>query len=218
METLLPLLTALLLGSVHAIEADHVAAVSSFAVRRPRPGAAMLFGLRWALGHGGVVILLGMAFVLLGIELPEAAGHWLERLVGVGLVALGAWTLASARTMHAHLHTHADGTTHFHLHSHLTREDHHHGHAATAMGALHGLAGTAPVVALIPLAGLGSPVFAAGYLLLFAIGTAAGMAVFAMLAGWIAGRAAGRSARLARAIAWGTGVITVALGLVWLFR
>lgn len=215
---MLPLLTALLLGSLHAIEADHVAAVSAFAVQRPRPAAAVRFGLRWALGHGGVVVVFGMALVLLGFQFPEAAGQWLERVVGLGLIALGVWTIAGARTMHAHVHTHDDGTTHLHLHSHLTHKDHHHGHAATAVGALHGLAGTAPVVALIPLAGLDSPIFAAGYLLLFAVGTAAGMAVFAMLAGWIAGRAAVRSAGLARAVAAATGAITVALGLVWLIR
>lgn len=195
-----------------------MAAVSTFALRRPRAGTAVGFGLRWAAGHGAVLVVLGTALVALGLELPESSGHWFERGVGLSLVALGLWTANGARSLHAHRHTHTDGTSHVHLHSHLVRDDHRHGHTATAIGALHGLAGTAPVLALLPLARFDSVWLAAAYLLLFGVGTAVAMALYALVAGWIAGRAAVRSERFARALAYLTGSATVGIGLLWVLR
>jgi nickel/cobalt transporter (NicO) family protein len=207
-----------MLGSLHAFDADHLAAVSAFAVRRPSPRAAAGFGARWALGHGAVVVIAGTLLVLLGRTLPEDSGAWLERLVGVSLIGLGMWTVASARNLHAHVHTHEDGTRHTHVHSHLGSDSHRHGHAATAFGALHGLAGTAPVVALLPVTTLGSVWAAGAYLGLFAVGTAAAMALYAMFAGLIVGRAAAASGRLARSLAYATGVISFVIGVVWLLH
>ncbi len=48
---LLPLLTAVSLGFLHALEPDHMAAVTTFVSRRPRPREAVGFGVRWGLGH-----------------------------------------------------------------------------------------------------------------------------------------------------------------------
>jgi nickel/cobalt transporter (NicO) family protein len=216
---LLPLLvTGLILGSVHAFEADHMAAVSAFAIQRPRPGAALGFGVRWAAGHGGVLVLIGATVILLGVHVPADAGGWLERVVGVVLIGLGVWTVRGGRTLQAHTHDHGDGRPHTHVHSQLLGHGHRHGHAATAMGALHGLAGTAPALALMPLASLSSPGAAVLYLLLFAAGTAMAMALFALMAGWVAGRAAERSVALARGISVVTGSATVLIGFYWLLH
>lgn len=212
------LLTALVLGSLHALEADHLAAVTSFAVRAPRPGEAARFGLRWAAGHGGSVIVAGTALLALQWNLPDSAGAWFERLVGLSLVALGIWTIRGSATLHTHLHRHRDGTVHSHLHGHHFGPDHDHGHAATAIGALHGLAGAAPAAALLPLAASERLWLAPLALGLFAAGTAAAMALYAMLAGWAAERALLRSDALARWLAAMTGAVTVAIGVFWLVR
>jgi sulfite exporter TauE/SafE len=210
--------TALVLGTVHALEADHMAAVTSFAVRRPGMRESVRFGVRWSVGHGGAIILIGTGLLLLGIHLPAAAGHWLERLVGVVMIGLGAWTFRGARALHAHAHSHAGGVVHAHLHSHAVHDDHDHRHAATAVGLLHGLAGSGSAVALIPLVGFESPASGIFYLVLFAIGTIAGMAMYGLLAGLVLGRAADGSARLARLLARVTGVFTMVIGFVWLLR
>jgi nickel/cobalt transporter (NicO) family protein len=210
--------TALLLGLLHALEPDHVAAVTAFAVRRPNRRAAVGFGLRWAAGHGGMVLLVGTGLILLGLQLPDAAGTWLERLVGVVLVGLGAWTVASARGLHAHAHTHGDGVRHVHLHSHAHGASHAHGHGATLVGALHGLAGTAPVIALLPVVALETAWVGIGYLVAFGIGTAAAMGLYALLAGAVVGGAARRSEALARRIAMGTGILTIGIGLFWIVQ
>lgn len=224
MELIVLFATALLLGALHSIEPDHMAAVSAFVLRRPNRRQAIGYGLRWGFGHGAIILVAGTALVALRVQLGDAAGAWLERAVGVSLILLGAWVLVTARTLHAHLHRHDDGNAHLHLHAHPRATDHaargahQHRHAATAMGMLHGLAGTAPAVALIPLARVDSPFVAAGYLALFGVGTAVAMALYAMFAGVVAARAAERSAALGRALARFAGVGTVAVGILWLMR
>lgn len=216
MEPSVPLLAALMLGVAHALETDHVAAVTAFVGRRPGPRAAVAFGLRWAAGHGAAVVIGGTALLVAALRVPMVAEVWLERLVGLSLVLLGCWTIASGRTLHAHRHTHEDGTRHTHLHGHLDGDTHEHGHAATLVGLLHGLAGAAPAVAVVPLVRLDSPWLGTGFLVVFAAGTAIAMALYALLAGWIAGRAAVRSAVRARALGIGSGIATIGVGAYWL--
>jgi nickel/cobalt transporter (NicO) family protein len=209
--------TALLLGSLHALEADHMAAVTAFVVRRPSRRAAVRFGVRWSVGHGGAIVLVGAALIVLGVHLPEVAAHWLERLVGVVMIGLGLWTFRGASALHAHEHRH-DGHSHAHLHSHALAEDHDHGHAVTAVGLLHGLAGSGAAVALIPVVGFDSPGLAILYLVVFAVGTIAAMAIYGLLAGLVVGHTAQNSVRIARLLARGTGAFTVLVGVIWLVR
>ncbi|MGH7476722.1 MAG: sulfite exporter TauE/SafE family protein [Longimicrobiales bacterium] len=220
----IPLATALLLGSVHALETDHMAAVSAFVARRPGTRAAIGFGARWAFGHGVAILLVGALLMALGLRLPQTGEPWLERAAGLALVVVGVWTASGARALHAHRHAHADGTVHTHLHAHEGgieqphAERHDHRHAVTAVGALHGLAGTAPVLALLPLTDLHGPVAAGLYLVSFGVGTALAMVMYALLAGWVAGRAAERSTRIAQWIARATGFATALVGIVWILR
>lgn len=218
MTLLVTYATALLLGSLHALEADHMAAVTTFAVRRPGARQALRFGVRWSLGHGGAIVLVGALLIFAGITLPATATHWLERLVGVVMIGLGLWTVRGARALHAHLHAHADGTVHAHVHSHAMHQGHDHGHGVTAVGLLHGLAGSGSAVALIPLVAFDSPPLAIAYLVVFAAGTIAAMALYGMLAGVVVSRAADSSVRLARRIAQATGAFTILIGCVWLLR
>lgn len=218
MNPLLPYITALMLGSVHALEPDHMAAVTAFAVRRPAPLAAAGFGLRWAVGHGAMVIGAGLLLLLLGLTIPAGATWWLDRLVGLVLIGLGAWTAWHARHLHAHVHHHAGGVDHAHLHSHAFSSKHDHGHAATTIGALHGLAGAAPAIALMQVARFESIVQGTAYLVMFAVGTALSMALYALVTGYVMGRAAIVSQRWARWLGQLTGVSTIAIGFVWLLR
>jgi ABC-type nickel/cobalt efflux system permease component RcnA len=218
MSLILVYATALLVGSMHALEPDHVAAVTSFAVRKPRRWEAVRYGARWALGHGAALIAVGTAALLIGLQLPAGATQWLERAVGLLLIGLGSWTIWGARRLHAHAHAHANGTVHAHVHSHAIVHDHDHRHGATAVGLLHGLAGAAPAVALVPIASLQTAGPGILYLVLFAVGTAGGMVLYALLAGWVVGRAATRSGNLARILAIATGGVTTAVGLIWLAR
>lgn len=217
MDLQLPLVTALLLGSVHAFEADHLAAVTSFAVQKPTPQQSVGFGFRWAVGHGTAILVAGLFLIFLGLKIPASATAVMERAVGLILIALGVWTMMATRAMHAHEHAH-DGARHLHLHSHLRGRGHDHRHAPTFVGLLHGLAGAAPAVALVPLAMFDSAFGGISYLLLFAIGTAVSMSVYALFAGYVARRATRVAEKLGRAIGQLTGVGTIIIGIIWLIR
>ncbi|HUP88491.1 MAG TPA: sulfite exporter TauE/SafE family protein [Longimicrobiales bacterium] len=213
----LPYITALVLGTLHAFEADHLAAVTSFAVQKPQPRAAMRFGAQWALGHGTAILVVGAVLIFLGLRIPAAASETMDRVVGAVLISLGAWTLWVTRRLHAHEHVH-DGQKHVHLHSHLVSKGHDHKHAPTVMGLMHGLAGAAPAVALIPLARFDTAFGGVAYLLIFAAGTAASMSMYALFAGYMAGRATRFAEGFGRAVGQFAGLGTVVIGFVWLIR
>ena len=105
-----------------------------------------------------------------------------------------------------------------HLHSHLLDTGHEHSHAPTFVGLMHGLAGAAPAVALVPLAMLDTPFAGISFLLLFGIGTAVAMSVYALFAGFVAGRAVRFAEWLGRAVGQLTGVSTIIIGVFWLIR
>jgi nickel/cobalt transporter (NicO) family protein len=212
------LLTAFVIGLIHALEPDHMVAVTTFVTRRPGARAAVGFGVRWGLGHALAVLVVGTIIIALGVQVPAGLEAGLEALVGVVLIGLGVWVVWKARTLTAHEHTHPSGETHTHIHVHGDREHHRHGHALGMVGALHGLAGTGPVVALIPLALSDSRLAAGGYLAIFGIGTIVGMALFALAVGWFYGEAAERSERVARGLAVAVGLASIGVGIWWIFE
>jgi ABC-type nickel/cobalt efflux system permease component RcnA len=177
----------------------------------------MRFGFQWSLGHGTSILIAGMFLIFLGLRIPEAAAGVMDRVVGGILIALGAWTVWATRRLHAHAHVH-HGEQHVHLHSHITSESHEHKHAPTLMGLMHGLAGAAPAVALVPLATFHTAVGGLGYLLIFAAGTAASMSIYALCAGYLAGRAVGFAQWVGRAVGQFAGLGTIAIGFIWLIR
>jgi len=189
--------TAFVLGAVHAIEVDHMVAVTVFTGLKPRIKAAASYGARWGIGHALVVVAAGGFLAWCEVKVPASVANWGEALVGVALIGLGVWALRRTRQFHAHKpvehdhsqsnvlrhgHLHAHAASHHHHHSHNTDPHKHHQHLPTAMGALHGLAGSAPVLALIPVTLLNSVEQAVVYLLMFSIGTQLSMFVYAMLA------------------------------------
>jgi nickel/cobalt exporter len=86
------------------------------------------------------------------------------------------------------------------------------------MGLMHGLAGAAPAVALVPLAMFHSAWGGLSYLLTFAAGTAASMSVYALAAGFLAGRAVRFAEWVGRAVGQFAGLGTIAIGIIWLIR
>ncbi len=222
----MPYLTALALGAGHALEVDHMVAVTAFVGGRPRLGVAVGFGVRWGLGHSLVVLVAGAALALSGLHVPPATQDWAELGVGVMLVALGVWAANAARRLHlhlpqdhaghAHLHAHAPGSApHVHAHHDSAEAMRRHRHLSTIVGALHGLAGTVPVVALVPVTLMPSKAAAVAYLAVFGAGTILGMAAYAALAAMAVKRVA-TSGRLARGAALATAAASVLVGAWWI--
>ena len=56
---------------------------------------AIRLGTLYALGHGAVVVALGIAALMFGALLPEWVDPIMARIVGLTLILLGAWVLYS---------------------------------------------------------------------------------------------------------------------------
>ena len=218
----LVVVSGLLAGAVHVVTGvDHLAALLPLSVGRRLQ--AWSVGARWGLGHSAGVLVIGLAAVLLRERLDLAVVEaWGERLVGVMLVALGAWGLRRASGLHVHEHEHeGQAHAHLHAHAHAAAADHHdpsarhHGHAAFVAGVLHGVAGTAHLLGVLPALALPGWPASLAYLLAFAAGTIAAMAGFAATVGEGSVRLGAGVGRL-RQLAMAAGLLTIAVGLGWL--
>ncbi len=128
MENLwLILFLGLLLGVRHALDADHLVAVSTIVSEYKNPLRAIWVGVSWGLGHTTTLFLAGTVLLFLKISLPERLVLFCEFLVGVMLVFLGIQIFWSFRKKRIHLHTHeAKDGSHQHFHSHQKEENHGH--------------------------------------------------------------------------------------------
>lgn len=166
------------LGALHAFDADHVMAVSALNNEQPSVFNVLKRSAHWALGHAGVLIVAGALLFGLGYALPDLLVRAAEFLVGVVLIALGVATLLQLRKQRLSLSTHShNGVRHTHWHDaslHEKRGD----HRPVFVGVLHGLAGSAPALALVPVASMQSVSTAMIYLILFSIGVMLAMMTF----------------------------------------
>src|SRR5712692_9406129 len=140
-----------LLGMQHALEADHIAAVSSIAVRRTDVGDIVKHGLTWGVGHTLTIFAFAGAAILLGHAIPEHLARPLETAVGVMLVGLGA-----------------------HVHAHGFRW------RTLLVGLMHGMAGSAALLVLT-VSQASNPLVGLGYVALFGIGSMVGMGALSMV-------------------------------------
>jgi ABC-type nickel/cobalt efflux system permease component RcnA len=175
-----------LVGMQHALEADHLAAVSSIAARRTKVADIVKHGLTWGLGHTLTLSAFAGAAIVLGRAIPQAVAAPMEVAVGVMLIGLGShvvWRLWRDR-VHFHRHRHDDGTVHTHAHSHggegvphdLAGHAHEHGFRwrSLAVGLLHGMAGSAALLVLA-VSEAASPALGLLYVLVFGLGSIVGM-------------------------------------------
>ena len=102
-----------LLGMHHALEADHIAAVSSIAAGRTRMSDIVKHGLTWGLGHTLTLFLFAGAAIVLGRSIPDLLAEPLEAAVGVMLVGLGAHVLWQLWRERVHLRRHRNAASIF---------------------------------------------------------------------------------------------------------
>jgi len=144
------------LGLRHALDADHLAAVSTVLAERPSWRASGLVGLSWGIGHTLVLLFVGVIVLVLRVPIPEPLALAAEGLVGFMLVLLGALLGLKLIRERWHLHPHDhDGKMHVHLHSHSHAYGHGHAHwwresvRPLCIGMAHGLAGSAALLLLV---------------------------------------------------------------------
>lgn len=230
------------LGMRHATDPDHVIAVTTIVSRERQVSKSAWIGAFWGIGHTLTIFVVGAAIILFGLVIPPRIGLSMELAVGVMLILLGIFNVMSFfrsvpgasvgghATMHAHHHTHGD-YVHTHPHGHEP-ERHPHAPEQTPLakidrmmmrftayrplrpliiGIVHGLAGSA-AVALLVLATIRDTHWAIAYLLVFGVGTIAGMMVITMsIASAFHLTRGGQN--FFRRIALASGVLSLAFGL-----
>src|SRR5712664_438000 len=236
------------LGMRHATDPDHVIAVTTIVSRQRSIRHAALIGVLWGLGHTITIVVVGSAIILFGLVIPPRVGLTMELSVGLMLILLGILNLSGMMRwisenvtplqmgQHSHPHGHGD-YIHSHPHGHVPEK---HGHAEDAtpvgwmdrtfgrlglyqvvrplaVGIVHGLAGSA-AVALLVLTAIRVPSWAILYLLVFGIGTVAGMMLITAAIAVPFTFSEGRFARLNRGLGLVSGLVSLAFGLLIVYQ
>lgn len=218
----------LVLGLKHAVEADHLAAVTAIvSERRSILGASLIGGL-WGLGHTLSLLVAGIAVILFHLRISEQTALALEFCVGVMLIALGANALRKLMrggTLHLHWHRHGKHThAHPHVHDGVNESDGphtHHGLRLSArpflVGMVHGLAGSAALMLLV-LSTISSPLAGLLYILIFGVGSVGGMMLMSALVGLPLSLTATRFARAHFVVRCLAGLFSLSFGLFMVYQ
>lgn len=203
-------------GLVHALDADHLATLGGLATN-DRSTSATSYALRWSLGHAAALAAAACAVLALGFGGMAAIGGAAEWAVAGVLLVLALQSFRGAARVRATRPLGAAATVGGGPAESPPIVRRRSSIRGWWLGLLHGGAGSAAVLALLPLAALDGLGLSALYLACFSGGVAAGALAFAHCLGRLLGAAAGRDARLARAVQGAAGVAAVLAG-AWLVQ
>jgi ABC-type nickel/cobalt efflux system permease component RcnA len=206
------------LGLRHALDVDHLAAVSTIVSRRRTVWRSALVGVAWGLGHTTSLLAVAIGVIGLHADVPPRLQQGLELGVASMLVALGVRLLhrvIRGDALHAHAHVH-DGRPHRHPHWHRDGSDAHEhaaGHRRSFLvGLVHGLAGSGGLMLAVA-ATIPDRVLAVGYVAIFGVGSIGGMATMSALFAIPSVLTARRFAGADRWLGAGAALASVAVGI-----
>lgn len=202
-----------LLGVKHALDADHVVAVSTIVSEHKNLIRSSLIGVSWGLGHTIMLFLAGLFVLAFKLTIPNTLALSLEFVVGAVLVILGISIAKGIISDKMHFHHHAHGKrAHFHFHSHRGNKTHRHEHKSFIVGMVHGLAGSAALMLLV-LTTVDSMYQGLLYILIFGIGSIIAMLVISTLIGLPFVFTASRFEEINEKIKLTAGLISILLGI-----
>jgi len=221
--------SALVLGFLHGLGADHLMAIAALSLGAAGESPALqrtrAFGVavRFAIGHALFLGIGAGLLVALGWSLPlivERGGELLGGSLLVVLGAIGLWGAASGRVYgHSHLHG-REPRPHWHLHVGL--QSHHplpaaHSHLPTILGAAFAVSSLRALTMLAPFGDSlsGSPLPMLLTLIgVFAVGLLLSMSLFGVAFARLLSAAV--AARLGRTAAAIMAVASIGLGVFWM--
>jgi sulfite exporter TauE/SafE len=180
-------MVGLILGVRHALDADHVVAVSTIVSKNKNLFKSSLLGAAWGLGHTSTLLLVGLVVLIFKLSIPTKIALSMEFAVGIVLVILGLSVTKEFFLDKIHLHPHEHKSSiHLHLHSHKARPNHSHEHQMKPehktfiIGMIHGLAGSAALMLLV-LTTVSTLYQGILYILIFGLGSILGMVVISTI-------------------------------------
>jgi ABC-type nickel/cobalt efflux system permease component RcnA len=212
------------LGLRHALDPDHLVAVTTMVSEHKSLSRSSLVGTFWGLGHTASLLAVGLVVIVMRNAIPEKFGPWLELPVAMMLIILGVNTVVRVMRdrgvqVHSHVHSHDGEAPHSHLHLHAgTEHDHRHrllrlGRRPFLVGLVHGVAGSAAVT-LAVLATIPSAVMGLAYIALFGIGSIGGMLLMSALIGLPFTMTARRFTTINGATRLLAGIFSIAFGVL----
>jgi high-affinity nickel permease len=225
------------LGMRHATDPDHVVAVTTIVSRQNKIGRAALTGIVWGVGHTITIFAVGAAIILFGVVVPARIGLSMEFSVALMLILLGSMNIVAfmraaktltpeaGTTLHSDPHSHGDF-----IHSHaaentpVARMDKIFGNIGAyrqlrplLVGIVHGLAGSA-AVALLVLTTIREPRWAVAYLLVFGLGTVAGMMLITMSIASALTFFGRKYANFSARLGFASGLLSLAFGMLLVYQ
>lgn len=202
-----------LLGMRHALEPDHIAAVSTLVTGERSSATAAWLGVWWGVGHTATLVAAGTALVVLRVEMPASADAAFEYGVVLLLIGFGVRAILKA-FLERPRHASAGGIVPARVpHSHVGSVGF--VRRPLLVGAVHGLAGSGALTAVV-IATLPTTAARLSYLAVFGLGSIVGMAALSGALGWPMARLGIRPA-VGRTISVSVGVMSTALGLYWAY-
>jgi hypothetical protein len=229
------ILVGLFLGMRHATDPDHVVAVTTIVTRQRSVRNAALIGVFWGLGHTITIFVVGTAIILFSVVVPPRIGLGMEFSVSLMLILLGILNLTGiVRWINERFTPSCDivgseaigeGGARACDEIVLPNTDSRPGWAGRArgemglfqilrplvIGVVHGLAGSA-AIALLVLTTIHNTWWALLYLLVFGIGTIAGMMLITTAIAVPIAYTGNRFTGFSELLATGSGLLSIGFG------
>lgn len=189
LSTFSALILGFILGMRHATDPDHVVAVTTIVGGQRSIARATGIGALWGVGHTATILLVGGAILVFRLVIPPRLGLAMEFSVAVMLIVLGVLNLTgrSAGSAQSPLRP-------------------------VLVGFVHGLAGSA-FVAMLVLGAIPNPWVGLLYLLIFGVGTVAGMALITTMIAVPSAYSLARFTNVQRYLQLASGAVSVGFGL-----
>jgi ABC-type nickel/cobalt efflux system permease component RcnA len=211
-------------GLHHALDPDHLVAVSTIVSEHKSVSRSSLVGTFWGIGHTSSLLIISLIVLLLRSSIPNNIARWMEAPVAIMLVVLGIITIIKAirergLRIHSHTHAHDESSPHTHLHIHLDKEHvHQHrlfklGKRPFMVGMVHGVAGSAALTLLV-LSTIPSVALGLIYIGVFGVGSIGGMLLMSTLIGVPFALTARRYTVINGGIRFAAGAFSIVYGLV----
>lgn len=215
----IPIITGIIAAALHVISGpDHLAAVSPIAIETKHK--VWRIGFYWGAGHLFGMLVIGLLFIIFKEAIPvNSISNYSEQLVAIVLIGIGLWSLyklfyresihkKSKRITNEVLFNQKQDQKQRKVNNGIT--------SSFSIGLLHGFAGIAHFLLLLPVLGFSSKVDSGLYIIGFAIGTVLAMTLYSMILGVLT-KLVSNNKLLLNVVRTTGSVFALVIGFYWLY-